>query len=160
MLYTVFITQWHHPCKGDWTEQIKTDLEDLKIPCSFPYILSKSKESFKRIVKAKIEELSLTYLKLSQQKHSKMVQLHYSDLKLRHYFTDSKLTIAQKQLMFRCRVRMEKFGENFRGDASQLLCRLCHEHADNLEMAFQCQEIRKKLNVVGDPQDVYRARLQ
>ena len=84
-----------------------------------------------------------------------MDQLHYSDLKLRHYFTDSKLTIAQKQLMFRCRVRMEKFGENFRGDASQLLCRLCHEHADNLEMAFQCQEIRKKLNVVGDPQDIY-----
>ena len=155
MLYTVFITQWHHPCKGDWTEQIKTDLEDLKIPCSFPYILSKSKERYKRIVKAKIEELSLTYLKLSQQKHSKMAQLHYSDLKLCHYFTDSKLTIAQKQLMFRCRVRMEKFGENFRGDESQLICRLCREHADNLEMAFQCQEIRKKLNVVGNPQDIY-----
>ena len=46
MLYTVFIFQWHHPCKGDWTEQIKKDLDDLKIPCSFQYIESKSKESF------------------------------------------------------------------------------------------------------------------
>ena len=25
MLYPVFITQWHHPCKGEWTEQIKKD---------------------------------------------------------------------------------------------------------------------------------------
>ena len=29
MLYSLFITQWYNPTKGDWTEQVKSDLSDL-----------------------------------------------------------------------------------------------------------------------------------
>ena len=135
MLYSVFITQWHNPCKGDWTEQVKMDLKDLNIPCSFQYIESKSKEGFKRIVKTKTKELAFTYLRTLQQKHSKLNQLHYSELKLQKYFTDTKLTMYQKQLLFRCRIRMEKFGENFRGGNKEVFCRLCFNPLDNLEMS-------------------------
>ena len=159
MLYNVFITQWNNPCKGDWTEQVKTDLEDLNIPCSFSFIKSKSKESFKTIVKAKTQELSLTYLKTLQLKHSKLSQLHYHDLKMQHYFTNPELTVSQKQMLFRCRVRMENFGENFRGGKNEVQCRLCNSHLDNLEMAFQCLEIRKKVKVVGNPRDILEDRI-
>ena len=128
MLYTVFITQWHNPCKGDWTEQVKIDLEDLNIPCSFKFIESKSKEGFKKIVKAKTKELSLSCLKVMQQKHSKLNQIHYSELKLQQYFTDPNITVYQKQMLFRCRIRMEKFGENFHGANKQVFCNLCFAH--------------------------------
>ena len=155
MLYNVFITQWNNPCKGDWTEQVKTDLEDLNIPCSFNYIESKSKESFRRLVKTKTEEMTLTHLKTLQLKHSKLSNLHYHDLNLRQYFTNPKLTISQKQMVFRCRVRMEKFGENFRGGTDKVLCRLCSTHVDTLEMSFQCPKIRTKVKVSGNPHDIF-----
>ena len=29
MLYSFFLTQWHTPSKGDWTEQVKADLEEF-----------------------------------------------------------------------------------------------------------------------------------
>ena len=53
MLYTFFITQWQNPTRGDWTNQVKEDLEDLGIPCSFTVIQSKSKEAFKKLVKTR-----------------------------------------------------------------------------------------------------------
>ena len=56
MLYSFFITQWYNPCKGDWTEQVNEDLNDLEITCSFDYIERKSTEAFKKIVKLKAKE--------------------------------------------------------------------------------------------------------
>ena len=48
MLYSFFITQWNNPSKGDWTEYVKQDLKDFKIPQSFKLIQSKSKYTLKR----------------------------------------------------------------------------------------------------------------
>ena len=48
MLFKFFITQWHSPSKGDWTEQVKKDLQDFKIPISFDYVQQKSKEALKK----------------------------------------------------------------------------------------------------------------
>ena len=62
-------------------------------------------------------------------------------------------------MLFRCRVRMENFGENFRGGKSEVLCRLCNSHLDNLEMSFKCAEIRKKVKVVGNPRDILEDRI-
>jgi hypothetical protein len=59
MLYSFFTTQWHNPSKGDWTEQVRKDLEEFGIPCNFEHIRSKSKETFKKIVKVKAKELAL-----------------------------------------------------------------------------------------------------
>ena len=50
---------------------------------------------------------------------------------------------------------MEKFGENFRGANNQVFCNLCFAHLDSLEMSFRCKEIRKKVNVVGNPSDIF-----
>ena len=36
MLYKVFLVQWLFPSKGDWTLQVKTDLEDFELPIDLP----------------------------------------------------------------------------------------------------------------------------
>ena len=41
MLYSFFITQWYRPSKGDWTEQVKADLEEFSTPEDFDYISGK-----------------------------------------------------------------------------------------------------------------------
>ena len=41
MVFSFFITQWYSPSPGDWTEQVKEDLSDFNIPCSFELIETK-----------------------------------------------------------------------------------------------------------------------
>ena len=59
----------------------------LEIPSSFNFIKSKSKETFKLIVKKKIKTYALKMLKLKQQKHSKIANDSYNLLKMQPYFT-------------------------------------------------------------------------
>ena len=93
MLYTFFLTQWHNPCKGDWTEQVKEDLADFKIQCSFEEIEKKSKESFKKLVKIRAKELALEQLQSKQNKHSKMENLSYSEVKIQSYLNSEETSI-------------------------------------------------------------------
>ena len=48
MLYMFFITQWNNPCRGEWIETVKKDLEDMEIIIDFNYLKSKSREAFKK----------------------------------------------------------------------------------------------------------------
>ena len=95
MLFSFFITQWHNPCRGDWTEQVKEDLSDFGIPCSFDYIERKSKETFKQIVKIKAKEYALRLLRRKQDTHSKMENLYYSDIQMQNYLMNEKTTPGQ-----------------------------------------------------------------
>ena len=72
MLYTFFITQWYNPSKGDWTELVKADLGQFDIPIDFDYITKKSKEAFKRLVKARAKNIALRKLSKIKNEHSKM----------------------------------------------------------------------------------------
>ena len=46
MLHQFFITQWNIPCKGDWTETVRGNLEEFDIPIDLDYIRNKSKVAF------------------------------------------------------------------------------------------------------------------
>ena len=81
-LYSFLMTQWHHEVEGDWTKEIRMNLEEFKIPCDFEQMQSMSTLSFKNKVKRKAKELALNKLKEKQSPHSKMSQLYYSELKL------------------------------------------------------------------------------
>ena len=90
MLYKFFITQFNHPCRGDWTETVKQNLQEFDIQCDFDYMKSKSKEAFKRLVKIKAKEAALEDLKTKQKKHSKMENVYNSELKPQPYFNIKK----------------------------------------------------------------------
>ena len=53
MLAKFFQAQFKFPVKGDWTEQLRIDLEDFGIQENLDWIKSKSVHSFKRLVKKK-----------------------------------------------------------------------------------------------------------
>ena len=159
MLYTFFITQWLNPTKGDWVLQVKEDLIDLKIPCSFDFIKSKSKQAFKNLVKSKVKSYALRILKTKQQKHSKMSNLQYSSLDIQSYFTSSQLKQEDKRTIFRYRVKMARYGENFRGGANSIPCPLCKNHLDNQEMSFICPIIKKEIDIKGNSSDIYKENI-
>ena len=155
MLYSFFITQWYNPCKGDWTEQVKEDLNDLEIACSFDYIERKSTEAFKKIVKVKAKEYAIKILRSKQNRHRKMDNLNYSEIKMQSYLISDKINPAQKRTIFKFRTRMEQFGENFSAGTTPAICPLCKLHYDNQELSLMCPEIRNEIQVKGNMKDIY-----
>ena len=156
MLYTFFITQWYNETNGDWTQQIKTDLADLEIPCDFEFIKSKSTLAFNSLVKRQAKEYALKLLTKKQMKHSKMDDLYYTDLEIQNYFKIPGIQTRQALNLFKWRVRMAPLGENFRGNECNKICPLCSSHLDNQNSVFQCEEIKKKVDIKCALKDIYK----
>ena len=103
MIHQFFTTQWNNPTKGDWTETVRNNLEEFGLPEDFGFLKSKSKSSFKNLVKKKAREIALEQLLENKEKHSKMKNLDYSELKLQQYFQLPEISIAQARNIFKYR---------------------------------------------------------
>ena len=57
MLSRVFYCQWMDKNEHDWTEQVKADLEEFKLPNDLNYIEKKSVFSWKNIVRKRAKEV-------------------------------------------------------------------------------------------------------
>ena len=155
MLLKFFVTQANQPCKGDWTETVKKDLEQFDIQYDFNYFKSKSKDAFKKIVKVKAKEVALKELKIKQQQHTKMENVKYSELKRQTYFNQPNLRIEDMRNVFRFRVRMARFGHNYRGKRENVDCPLCASHLDRQSLSFQCREITSRIEIQCNMDDIY-----
>ena len=155
MLSTFFKTQWYNEIEGDWTKQLKIDLDEFGLPCDFSYYKSKSKNSFKSLVKIKAKEVALRQLKEKQELHSKMNGLYYSELKLQDYFKIPGIKKKELQNLFKWRVRMAPLGENFRGKTVNKVCPMCHIHLDNQSTIFKCETLKKEIEIECEVKDIY-----
>ena len=57
--------------------------------------------------------------------------------------------------MFKYRTRMAKYGENFRGPSSQVMCPLCQMHEDSQDKSYECPVIRQDVKVTGNYDNIY-----
>ena len=138
MLNKVFTAQWKHPVKDDWTTQVQKDLEDLDIGLSLEEIKKKSECSFKRLVKIKRKEYTLDYLLNIKQRHSKMENLEYTELKLQNYLTDDEISVEEAKNLYRFRTRVAKFKENFKNGYVANAYPLCLVQPDTQAHSLQC----------------------
>ena len=145
MLYNFFWEQWRNPYKEDWTNQVRKDLTDLKIPSDFDWIVSKSKQWFKHYVNQKAQAFAFEILKIKQNSHSKINKIQYSRLKIQPYMTDEKIPVRTKRLLFNFRMRMLNFGENFRGARPSVPCPFaCPMARDSETHLFLCSSVNKE----------------
>ena len=64
----------------------------------------------------------------SSSTYSKLDNLAYSKLEIQQYLTSDQKSVSEKRVLFRCRVRMERFGENFRGGKGPVMSPLFNQH--------------------------------
>ena len=93
-------------------------------------------------------------------KHSKMDDLHYTDLELKRYFEIPGIQTKQVLNLFNWRVRMAPLGENFRGNESNVVCPLCQTHLDNQSSVFQCGRLKKEIEINCELADIYRENIK
>ena len=156
MLYKFFKVQWDFSCRGDWTRQCKEDLQDFDIPDNLEYFEGKSQDAFKKMVTRKTKDYALEKFKNMKMPHSKMDNLHYTELKLQSFLELKELSVEESKTILLWRLRMAKFGANY-GEKYKL-CPLCKKHEDNQEKCFnQCEEVRKTLTIKCNYEDIFRS---
>ena len=155
MLNRVFQAQWKYPVKDDWTITVKQDLIDLKINLSLEEMKGKSDWSFKKLVKIKTKEYALEYLLNIKQKHSKMDNLKYVELKTQNYLKDGKITVKEAQNVYKYRTRVAKFKENMKSSYLSTACPLCCVQLDTQVHSLQCTVIKENILVEGNYDDIY-----
>ena len=131
------------------------NLKEFNIPCDFAYIRSKSAEAFKILVKTKAKKYALDQLTEKQQKHAKMEGLHYTEIKPQEYLMMKNARIDQIRNIFRFRVRMARYGENYRGNEDHIMCPLCYKHFDSQNLSFHCEFFKDKLEINCSMSDLY-----
>ena len=139
LLSNVFRAQCDKPVKGDWVCTVKIDMEDLEMNLDFEQIKTFTKETFKRLVKEKVNKKAFEYLKNLQQSHSKARPLQYEKFCLQDYLkADSSMTIKEKSFTFALRTRMIDLKANFKTGQKDLNCRLCEKHEESQQMLLKC----------------------
>ena len=109
---------------------MKQDLEDFGIPGTLEFLKSKSINAFKRIVKIKTKEYALEYLLELKSKHTKFNNLVYSELRLQKYLKSDDIPVYEAKNLFRYRVKVADFEDNFGQKYEDKVCPLCGIHMD------------------------------
>ena len=156
MLYRVFQAQWKYPVKDDWTTTVKQDLIDLKINLSLDEIKEQTDWSFKRLVKIRTKDYTLEYLLNLKQKHSKMANLQYEELRLQSYLMDENITVKEAQNIFKYRTRVANFKENFKNNHDGgMWCPLCLVQPDSQAHSVLCPVIKANIDVRGEYLEIF-----
>ena len=159
MLSRVFYCQWMDKKEHDWTEQVRADLEDFRLPVDLAYIEKKSVFSWKNTVKKRAKEYEFDKMieKKETKNQSKLKPLSYEKLEQQEYLKNLDVKLAKTS--FRFRTRMAQFGGNFKGQGPLDPCPLCGEHQDLQELSFQCPEVLDKIKVNEDYDNIFEPKI-
>ena len=157
-LYKFFKAQWNHPTANDWTEQAKQDLIDFGLNLDLDCISSKSKWSFKNLIKIKAKEYAFYSFLEKKEAHSKLSNLFYSNLEMQDYLKE--LNPEQSKTVFSYRTRMAQYSENFRGSQGHLMCPLCLFHLDSQAGSFSCHVVNENVVINGKYSYIFTSRIK
>ena len=120
-----------------------------------------SKGSFKEYISNIAKEITFEKLIELKEQHSKMKNLVYSELGIQNYLVDVKLKISQAQYIFKSRVRMTTYWENFKGWKLSKSCPICKDknQTDTQAHSFNCKVIKQNLVITGQYEDVFKVNL-
>ena len=135
-----FQTQLNHPDKDDWTVQVCQDLNDFQIDKNFAAIKSKSKESFKNMVKKHAKDYAFNCLMERKSSHSKLRNISYDELSLQKYLKRQDITVNQ------AKAKVANYASNY-GNKDEK-CKLCNNHLDAQEEIYIC-DYNKRNNITG-----------
>ena len=134
---------------------MENDLLKFRISSSLHYLQNISKNKFKKEVMAKAETYFFNLLLRRKNSHSKMRNVKYKEFKIQPYFLRADLSNESIKTLFKWRTKMSKFSNNYRGGRPVALCPLCRNHDDLQEDSFKCYEIRQKITINHDYEDIF-----
>ena len=146
----LFHAQWENPVQSDWVLSVQENLLEFDLPDRLEDIKTMSANQFKTLVKKRAKQYEFQKLLELKMSKSKMKNLTYTDLKMQDYLSLKKMNTSEAKSLFKFRLRMAPFGENFRGGQKLIICPLCNDHPDGQSESFGCIELKKVMDIKGE----------
>ena len=146
LLVKFFQAQKDDPVKGDWTNQVQSDMKDIGLELTMNEIKSLSKDSFRNTVKKAVEITAVAWLLSEKAKKSKLKELEYEKLECQNYLRSSELETREKKLLFQIRTRMIDVKANFKNHYSDIFCPLGCENEDDQTHVLHCKILLQNNN--------------
>ena len=89
-------------------------------------------------------EYSLNLFTSIKNKHSKLDNLRYEDLKIKNHLTSTENTVNQAKILMLYRSRMARYAHNHEQTEEILDCKLCGNHPDQQEEIYACDYDKKE----------------
>ena len=137
----IYDKQKEDPTKGDWYELLQNDFKFIGEEINEEQIKSMSKSEYKKHIKELVQIASYKYLMKEKEKHTKLDDVTYTDLKIQPYLTDCKFSKEERKLLIALRSRCHSAKTNFRKlNKGNLGCSLGCNTDENQAHIFQdCQ---------------------
>ena len=145
MLHKFYKAQQNNAVKGDWVNSLLKDKQEFNIDVDDETlkIKFKTKQSFKTFLKRKSMEIAVKYLSKLKNKHSKLDDIHFSELKCAKYLEDSRISQKEAKLLFKLRTRMYNVKSNFKEQFNfNLACELCSSAICDQRHLLQCKVLQ------------------
>ena len=155
MLSKFFFAQWENSGTNDWTLEVRKNLIELGLPTDLDLKKKLSKNAFKKLVKKHAKNYELRRLLKIKENKSKLKNLFYSELKLQDYLLLKNMNACQAKALFKFRVKMAPFGQNFKGGQEIVLCPFCETHPDGQEESWMCSKMNTIMSIQGDYKEIF-----
>ena len=145
MLNKFLQIQLNKPTKKDWGSQVKKDIEELELDVKIEDIENMPKITFKKLVKAKVNEHAFKYLE--SKKKSKTKGVPHMELKIQEYLepNEDDMSLSEKQFIFKSRSRMLEVKANMKNDYTILTCCACGKEEETQMHLMQCEVLNKNI---------------
>ena len=155
MLSKFFVAQWDNPGSKDWTLEARKNLIELGLPTELDAIKKMSKNAFKKFVKKHATKFEFMRLLRIKENKSKLTNLFYAEFKLQEYLLLKNMNACQAKALFKFRVKMAPFGQNFKGGQEIVLCPFCKMHPDGQEESWSCSKLNSIMSIQGDYKEIF-----
>ena len=110
----VFTAQLDDPCPGDFVELVKKDFKDIDVHFDLAFVASTGVAEYRKLIKNKVRDAALKFLKSLQQTHKKVKGIKYEKLETQPYLKSHLFSNEENHLLFALRSRTARtFRANF-----------------------------------------------
>ena len=149
-----FKIQLNNPTRGDWASTCQKDLKYLNIPLSHQEIQKMTKYKFTNLLKEKINEEALNYLKGKRSKKGKHIE--YKNLEMAEYLQPTcELDNREKQKLFEIRNDMTNIPSNY-GKQNECLC----GELEHMIHIYNCEFWSERKSEIVPYNNIYNGNIQ
>ena len=110
----MYLKQKSDPTKHDWYELLQKDFKFVGLSMKDEEIISMSQFQYKKKIKSLIQKAAYEYFLTEKQKHSKLHDVRYADLKIQPYLKDQRFSKDERALLISLRSRCYSAKTNFK----------------------------------------------
>ena len=148
LIHMVLKKQLETPVPGDWGQACIKNLEELGIRMSMKDIENSNEESFRSMIRMKIEEIALDHLNKLKMKHSKVLHITHPRLEMQEYLKANDHNVQESKFLFALRSRMVDVRANYREKYFVTICPCCHLEEDSQEHLLICYKLEENRSIV------------